>query len=116
MSGRIAPRDLMLLLAVVGPWGCAVVPIKVALETVPSFALAVLRFFFSAMPAVFFVRRPSVSWRALAAYGIAIGVCQFGLLFLGMKLGMPAGLSSLVIQMQVFFTMAIAGWWMRDRL
>jgi O-acetylserine/cysteine efflux transporter len=116
MSARIAPRDLALVLAVVALWGFAFVPIKVALETVPPFALAALRFLFAAIPAVLFVRRPSVSWRALVAYGVAIGVCQFGLLFLGMKLGMPAGLSSLVIQMQVFFTMAIAGWWMRDRL
>jgi len=116
LTTRIAPRDLALLLAVVALWGFAFVPIKIALATVPPFALAALRFFFAALPAVMFVRLPSVSWRALAAYGIAIGVCQFGLLFLGMKLGMPAGLSSLVIQMQVFFTMAIAGWWMRDRL
>ena len=44
----------------------------------------------------------------VVAYGFAIGVCQFGLLFLGIKLGMPAGLSSLVIQMQVFFTIGLA--------
>lgn len=97
-------------------WGFAFVPIKWALETVPPFALAGLRFFFAALPAVFFVRRPAVSWGALAGYGIAIGVCQFGLLFLGMKLGMPAGLSSLVIQTQVFFTIALGAWWMHDRL
>jgi O-acetylserine/cysteine efflux transporter len=47
-------------------------------------------------------------WRYIAAYGFAIGVCQFGLLFLGMKLGMPAGLSSLVIQLQIFFTIGLA--------
>ena len=47
-------------------------------------------------------------WREVVAYGFAIGVCQFGLLFLGLKLGMPAGLSSLVIQMQVFFTIGLA--------
>jgi O-acetylserine/cysteine efflux transporter len=47
-------------------------------------------------------------WRHVVAYGFAIGVCQFGLLFLGIKLGMPAGLSSLVIQVQVFFTIGLA--------
>lgn len=116
MKTRLAARDLGLILAVVALWGFAFVPIKVALETVPPFALAALRFFFAALPAVFFVPRPRVSWRALIGYGSAIGVCQFGLLFLGMKLGMPAGLSSLVIQMQVFFTMALGAWWMHDRL
>jgi O-acetylserine/cysteine efflux transporter len=113
---RLAPRDLALIVAVVALWGFAFVPIKVALETVPPFALAGLRFFFAAIPAVLFVRPPRVSWVALIGYGFAIGVCQFGLLFLGMKLGMPAGLSSLVIQMQVFFTMALGAWWMHDRL
>jgi len=43
-------------------------------------------------------------------------VFQFGLLFLGMRLGMPAGLSSLVIQLQVFFTIGLAAWWLHDRL
>src|SRR4029077_13649986 len=83
-------------------------PIKVALTEVPPFTLAALRFFVAAVPVVFFVRRPSMPWREVVAYGCAIGVCQFGLLFLGLKLGMPAGLSSLVIQMQVFFTIGLA--------
>lgn len=113
---RLAPRDLALLLAVVALWGFAFVPIKVALDTVPPFALAGLRFFFAAVPAVLFVPRPTVPLAWLCGYGVAIGVCQFGLLFLGMKLGMPAGLSSLVIQTQVFFTMALGVWWLHDRL
>ena len=87
-----------------------------ALETVPPFALAALRFLCAAVPAVFLVPRPAVAWRWLVAYGLAIGVFQFGLLFLGMKLGMPAGLSSLVIQTQVFFTIGLAAWLLHDRL
>jgi len=101
---------------VVAIWGFAFVPMRWALETVPPFALAALRFLFAAVPAVFFIRRPKVSWGMLTAYGFAIGVFQFGLLFLGLKLGMPAGLSSLVIQTQVFFTIGLAAWWLSDRL
>ena len=55
-------------------------------------------------------------WRFVVAYGFAIGVCQFGLLFLGMKLGMPAGLSSLVIQVQVFFTIGLGIHYLGDRI
>src|SRR5439155_1250713 len=77
------------------------------LREVPPFALAALRFFFAAVPLVFFIKRPQMPWRYIAGYGFAIGVCQFGLLFLGMKLGMPAGLSSIVIQVQVFFTIGL---------
>ena len=34
---------------------------------------------------MFFVRRPAMPWRASSRYGVAIGVFQFGLLFLGMQ-------------------------------
>ena len=87
-----------------------------ALLEVPPFALAAVRFLLAAVPAVLFIARPKVSWATLTAYGFAIGVFQFGLLFLGMQLGMPAGLSSLVIQVQVFFTIGLAAWWLGDRL
>ncbi len=113
---RLSPRDLLLVLAVVSIWGFAFVPMRWALDDVPPFALAALRFFFAAVPAVLFIRRPQVSIGTLIAYGFAIGVFQFGLLFLGMQLGMPAGLSSLVIQTQVFFTIGFAAWWLHDRL
>lgn len=108
MKVHLAPRDLLLTLAVVAVWGYTFVPIKVALAEVPPFALAALRFLLAAVPLVFFVPRPAMPWRFVVGYGIAIGVFQFGLLFLGMKLGMPAGLSSLVIQLQVFFTIGLA--------
>ncbi len=108
--------DLAWILAVVAFWGFAFVPIRIALDEVPPFALAALRFFFAAVPAMFFVRRPAMPWRDVAAYGLAIGLFQFGLLFLGIKLGMPVGLSSLVIQVQVFFTIGLAVMFTGDRL
>jgi len=89
-------------------WGYTFVPIKVALVEVPPFALAALRFLFAAVPMVFFVALPTMPWQSVVVYGATIGIFQFGLLFLGMKLGMPAGLSSLVIQVQAFFTMGLA--------
>jgi len=113
---HLAPRDLALTLAIVTLWGFSFVPIKVGLREMPPFAMAALRFLFAAIPLMFFIRRPRMPWRYIAAYGFAIGVCQFGLLFLGMKLGMPAGLSSLVIQLQVFFTIGLAIAFLGDRL
>jgi O-acetylserine/cysteine efflux transporter len=97
-------------------FGFSFVPIKVGLRELPPFALAALRFFFAAVPLVFFIKRPQMPWRYIAGYGFAIGVCQFGLLFLGMKLGMPAGLTSIVIQVQVFFTIGLAIAFLGDRL
>ena len=60
------------------------------------------------LPAIFFVRRPKVALWILVGYGLAIGVGQFGLLFLAIKLGMSAGLGALVIQLQAFFTILLA--------
>jgi O-acetylserine/cysteine efflux transporter len=113
---RLAPRDLALILAVVALWGFSFVAIKVGLREIPPFALAALRFFLAAVPLVFFIKRPRMPWRFIVGYGFAIGVCQFALLFLGMKLGMPAGLSSVVIQLQIFFTIGLAIAFLGDRL
>jgi O-acetylserine/cysteine efflux transporter len=116
VKARLAPRDLALILVVVALWGFSFVPIKVGLKEVPPFALVALRFLFAAVPLVFFIRRPRMPARVVIAYGLAIGVVQFGLLFLGMKLGMPAGLSSIVIQVQVFFTIGLGIAFLDDRL
>jgi O-acetylserine/cysteine efflux transporter len=116
LKTHLSPRDLALTLAVVAVWGYTFVPIKVALAEVPPFTLAALRFFLATLPMVFFVRRPQMPWAGVIAYGFAIGVCQFGLLFLGIKLGIPAGLSSLVIQVQVFFPIGLAVAFTGDRL
>ena len=107
---------MALTIAIVALLGFSFVPIRLGLREIPPFALAALRFFFAAVPLVFFIRRPQMPWRFVVAYGFAIGVCQFGLLFLGMQLGMPAGLSSLVIQVQVFFTIGLGLYFLGDRL
>jgi len=113
---RLAPPDLALILAVVVVWGFSFVPIKVALRDAPPFALVALRFFFAAVPLVFFVPRPRLPVASIVAYGLAIGFFMFGLLFLGMNLGMPAGLSSIVIQVQVFFTIGLGVAFLGERL
>jgi O-acetylserine/cysteine efflux transporter len=105
---RPTARDLLLVLAVVALWGFNFVPIRWALDEVPPLALASLRFLLAAVPAVLFVKPPRASWWIVAGYGLAIGVGQFGLLFLGLAVGMPAGLASLVAQAQVFFTLGFA--------
>lgn len=113
---RLTARDIALILAIVALWGFSFVAIKVGLREIPPFALAALRFLFATFPLVFFIKPPRLPWRYIVGYGFAIGVCQFGLLFLGMKLGMPAGLSSLVIQLQIFFTIGLAIAFLGDRL
>jgi len=116
VTTRLARTDLALILLVVGLLGFSFVPIKIALREIPPFALAALRFSFAAVPLVLFVRRPGMPVSVVVGYGLAVGVCQFGLLFLAMKLGMPAGLSSILIQVQVFFTIGLGFAFLDDRL
>lgn len=101
-------RHFLLALAVVTVWGINFVAIKWGVDEVPPLLLTSLRFAFAAVPAVFFIRRPRIGLGILVSYGFAIGVLQFGLLFAAIRLGMPAGLSSLVMQLQAFFTIGLA--------
>ncbi|HQT89859.1 MAG: EamA family transporter [Acidiphilium sp. 37-64-53] len=104
----LSTRHALLALAVVAVWGTNFVIIRLGLDQFPPFLLAGLRFSLAALPGVFFLPRPTVAWRNLAAYGLAIGAGQFGLLFLALDGHISPGLASLVIQVQVFFTIFIS--------
>jgi O-acetylserine/cysteine efflux transporter len=101
---------LLLALVVVFVWGTNFVVIQRGLDELPPFLLAALRFGFSAVPLIFFLKRPAVDWRKLAAFGLLIGVGQFGLMFFAMRGHVTPGLASLMIQTQVFFTIGLAAW------
>ena len=108
MQSQLSFRDLMLALAVVLVWGTNFVVIRIGLDALPPLMFAALRFTFVAFPMVFFLPRPKVSFANLAVYGLALGLGQFGLLFIAMNGMISPGLASLVIQMQVFFTIALS--------
>jgi O-acetylserine/cysteine efflux transporter len=108
MKTSLSLKHFLLALAVVAVWGTNFVVIKLALGHMPPLLFATLRFAVVVLPAVFFVPRPAVGWRNLAAYGLLIGVGQFGLLFVAMNGHISPGLASLVIQVQVFFTIGLA--------
>jgi O-acetylserine/cysteine efflux transporter len=115
METGMSPRDLLLALVVVVAWGVNFVVIKVGLHGVPPMLLGALRFTLAAVPAVFFVKRPQMPWRWLFAYGATISLGQFAFLFSAMYVGMPAGLASLVLQAQAFFTLIFAALFLRER-
>jgi O-acetylserine/cysteine efflux transporter len=108
MSGALPLRHVLLALAVVAVWGTNFVVIKFALAHLPPLLFAALRFALAVLPAAFFIPRPAAGWRNLAAYGVLIGVGQFGLLYLAMRGHITPGLASLVIQTQVFFTIGLS--------
>ena len=91
MSPGLPLRHLLLALAVVAVWGTNFVVIKLALGHLPPLLFAALRFTLAALPAVFLLPRPAVSWGNLAAYGLLIGViamiglCSMVLLQAGLR-------------------------------
>ena len=107
-SSGLPPRDIALAVLIAAIWGFSFIAIKSGVAQAPPLFLTALRFSLAAFPAVLFIPRPRVRFGDLAGYGLSIGVGQFGLLFVALHLGMPAGLASLVIQTQAFFTMALA--------
>ena len=80
----LAPIHLLLAIAVVAVWGTNFVVIKWGLADFPPLTFAALRFAFAVFPAVFFLKRPPVPIWNLAAYGVLIGVGQFGMLYIAM--------------------------------
>ena len=99
---------LTLALLAIAIWGSNFVVIKLALAHLPPLTLAALRFVFAAFPALFFLKRPATPMWMLAAYGLLIGVVQFGVLYIAMQSSISPGLASLVVQTQAFFTIGLS--------
>lgn len=112
----MARKDVLLAMLVVVAWGLNFVVIKVGLHAMPPLMLAGLRFLLVAFPALLFVARPKVPMRLLLGYGLTISFGQFAFLFCAIKFGMPAGLASLVLQAQAFFTIILGAGIFGERL
>lgn len=103
---RIAHQLVALLVALI--WGTNFVFIRYGLDELEPFTLATLRFMLVAFPLILVIPRPRTSWLHLASYGLFIGFGQFGLLYWVMQDDITPGLASLILQMQVFFTVLLA--------
>ncbi|CAN5670821.1 O-acetylserine/cysteine exporter [soil metagenome] len=115
-SATLSPRHIFTALIVVFLWGMNFVVIKIGLKDIPPFLLGALRFMLVAFPAVLFLPRPKVECKWLFAYALTISLGQFAFLFSAMSAGMPAGLASLVLQAQAFFTVGLSALVFGDKL
>ncbi|MBN9370665.1 MAG: EamA family transporter [Hydrogenophaga sp.] len=95
-------------MAVVVIWGLNFVVMKLGLQAISPMLLGALRFAAASLPFLLFVKPPPLPWRFVAGYGLVQGLGQFGFLFLGLQLGMTAGMASVVMQTQAFFTLLLA--------
>lgn len=108
------PVHHMLALLVVVLWGVNFIFIDFGLRDWPPLLLVAARFTFVVLPAIFFVRFPRGSFRRILLIGVFMSAGQFGLLYTAMFLGLPAGLASIVIQIQAAFTVLVAALVLRE--
>ena len=88
-------------------WGVNFTFIVWALESFPPLMLTALRFFFTAVPLVFFLKPPKFN-RTLFIYAIGTFVMQYAFVFTAVHLGASAGLTALLLQVQIFITVLLA--------
>jgi len=82
--------------------------VKLSLNEISPFLLCALRFLLASVPAIFFIKPPTGAYKTVILYGLIMFGLQFVLLFMGMSFGMPAGMASIIMQTQVFFSMLCA--------
>lgn len=109
-------KDVLLALLLVTIWGVNFTVIKLGLGGVPSMLLVALRYLLTVFPAIFFVKKPDTQWRYIMLYGLTVGVGQFACLFYAMEIGMPAGIASIVLQIQAFISPVLAMVFLNEKL
>jgi O-acetylserine/cysteine efflux transporter len=101
------PADVCLAVMVAVIWGLAFVASRIALDEFSPALMTALRFAIAAVPCLF-VRKPLVSWPLLIAISGTLFLGQFLAQAYGIALGVPVGLTSVIVQSQALFTIAFA--------
>ena len=100
-------RSIMLAVIAAFIWGATFPFSALALEETPPLFFTFLRFL-AAGAFIIVVPRPKMAWHYIAFLGVLLGAGQYGLMFFAMANGFPAGLASLLIHTQAFFTVIMA--------
>lgn len=110
------PLHVVLAVLITAIWGVNFSVIKMGLATVDPFILAGIRFSLCALPAMLFIRKPDVPWRYIVGYGLVFGIGLWGVVNLGIKAALSAGIASLVLQFSAFFTLLLGSWVFKEAL
>lgn len=109
-------RHLLLAISITALWGVNFSVIKLGLTSVDPLILAGIRFTLCALPAIFFIAKPDVQWRYIIGYGLVFGIGLWGIVNLGIKSGLSAGIASLVLQFSAFFTILLGSWIFKETI
>ncbi len=106
----------LVALSVICLWGANFSFIKMGLSQIDPFILTGIRFLLAAVPAVFFIPRPQVSLTVIALYGLVFGVGLWGMLTLGIQVGVSAGMASLLLQSSAFISVIIGILFLKEKI
>jgi len=107
---------ILLTILITALWGFSFVAIEEGLIDLPPFLLCAFRFLFTTFPAIFFIKKPATSWKIIISYGVLMFICMFGFSFFAIKVGLTAGLASLILQLQVFFTILLCVIFLKEKI
>jgi O-acetylserine/cysteine efflux transporter len=101
------PADICIAILVAVIWGFGFIASRLALNELSPELMTALRFSIAALPCLF-LRKPAVSWPVLIAISGSLFLGQFLSQAYAIAHGMPVGLSSVIVQSQALFTIALA--------
>lgn len=107
-------KHVLLATLVAAIWGLSFIVVAIGLRDCPPLLLAALRFVIVFLAGVLMFPRPTLPWRLYIKAGFCLGVIQFACLFSAIHLGVPAGIVSVIVQMQVFITLLLSGAVLRE--
>ncbi len=109
-------RHILTAIFVALIWGFNFVMVKSGLEEIPPFLYVCMRYSCAVLPLIFFIKKPNAPTWVILGVGLTLGVCKFALMFLGIYLGVSAGIASLILQTQAFFTILLASIFFKEQV
>jgi len=108
--------DLILGILVMIIWGLNFSVIKLGVSEIDPLLLTAFRFTLVALPALFFVKKPMVSWWYLIAYGWIFAIGVWGMATWSIEAGLSAGMASVLLQMNVAFGLFLGYFLLKEAL
>ncbi|MDN3639335.1 EamA family transporter [Simiduia curdlanivorans] len=112
----MSARDLVIGIALMVLWGFNFSVIQLGVEHAHPTMITAARFFFAAIPAIFFVPRPQVPTRYLVGYGLSFGLGVWGMMTVAMKLGVSPGMAGLLLQLSVVSSLFLGWLWLQENI
>ena len=107
-------RHFCLALTVALFWGANFSVMKIGLSGISPLIFSALRSLLI-LPLLFFIPKPKISWKIIILIGLLIGTIKLPLMLLAIHLGVATGLTSLIVQVQAFFTTLLALFFFNQR-